>query len=170
MHFCHSAEPQWYAAYTCSRHEKRVLSQLQSHEIEAFLPTYKVVHRWKNGVKADLDLALFPGYVFVHINLRDQLSVLRVPSLISLVGFGGAPTPLSSAEIEVLKCGLSRVPCEPHPFLQIGERVNIKSGPLSGMSGILLERRSHGYRLVVNVDLIKQACAVEVDACDVDVD
>ena len=161
-------DQQWYAAYTCPRHEKKVFSALQMREVEAFLPTYKAVHRWKNGVKADLDLALFPGYVFVHINLRDQLRILQVPSLVTLVGFGSGPTALPSADIEALKTGLSQLHCEPHPFLQTGQQVNIKSGPLSGMSGILIERRSHGCRLVVNVGLIKQAYVVEVDACDVD--
>ena len=161
-------DQKWYAAYTNSRHEKRVLSALQVREVEAFLPTYKTVHRWKNGVKANLELPLFPGYIFVHINLRDQLNVLKVPSVTMLVGFGGAPSALPNAEIESLKAGLSQLRCEPHPFLQTGQRVHIKAGPLSGMSGILLDRRSHGYRMVVNVELIKQAYAVEVDACDVD--
>lgn len=163
-----NAELLWYAAYTCPRHEKRVLCQLQLREIEAFLPTYKVLHRWKNGVEAALNLALFPGYLFVHINLRDQLRVLQVPSLINLVGFGKTPASLPSAEIEALKTGLTQLRCEPHPFLQAGQRVKIKSGPLSGLSGILVDRRSQGCRLIVNVGLIRQACAVEIDVCDVE--
>ena len=164
-----SNDPHWYAAYTCPRHEKRVFSALRQRGIEAFLPTYKTVHRWKNGVKASLELVLFPGYVFVQINLCDQLRVLRVPSLITLVGFGTGPVSLPSADIDALKLALSQLRCEPHPFLQTGQRVTVKSGPLSGMSGILVDRKSRGCRLVVNFELVKQACAIEVDACDVDV-
>lgn len=162
------ADQLWYAAYTCPRHEKRVFSALQLREIEAFLPTYKAVHRWNNGVNAALTLTLFPGYVFVHINLRDTLRVLQVPSLVTLIGFGSGPTALLDADIEALKAGLSQLHCEPHPYLQTGQRVNIKSGPLSGMSGILVQRRSSGCRFVINVELIKQAFAVEVDACDIE--
>src|ERR1700674_5185783 len=111
-HSC-GTDQQWYAAYTCPRHEKRVFSALQMREVEAFLPTYKTVHRWKNGVKAALDPALFPGYVFVHINLRGTLRILQVPSLVTLVGFGSGPTALPSVDIEALKTGMSQLHCEP---------------------------------------------------------
>lgn len=160
-------EKQWYAAYTCPRHEKRVWAALEGHEVESFLPTYKAVHRWRNGVKTELDLALFPGYVFVRMALRDRMRVLRVPGLVNLVGFGGAPLALPEADVEALRSGL-QLRCEPHPFLRTGQRVTVKSGPLQGMAGILLDRRQSGYRLVVSVELIQQACAIEVDACDVE--
>jgi len=97
---------QWYAAYTCPRHEKRVWAALEGHEVESFLPTYKAVHRWRNGVKSELDLALFPGYVFVRIALRDRLRVLKVPGLVNLVGFGGAPAALPDSDVEALRSGL----------------------------------------------------------------
>lgn len=116
-----------------------------------------------------MELALFPGYVFVQINLCDQLRVLRVPSLITLVGFGTGPVALPGADIDALKLALSRLHCEPHPFLRTGHRVTVRSGPLSGMRGILVDRKSGGHRLVINFELVKQACAIEVDACDVDV-
>jgi transcription antitermination factor NusG len=162
-----TGQKQWYAAYTCPRSEKRVSAALRAQEVESFLPTYKAVHRWKNGVKAELDLALFPGYVFVRIHLRERLGVLKVPGLVTLVGFGGGPSALPNADIEALQNGL-RLRCEPHPFLRTGQRVTVKSGPLRGVSGILVDRRQNGYRLVVSVELIGQACAIEVEACDVD--
>ncbi len=159
-------EKRWYAAYTCPRQEKRVWAALDRHAVESFLPTYRVVHRWRNGVNAELDVALFPGYVFVRIALRDRLRVLKVPGLVNLVGFGGAPAALPDSDVEALRSGL-QLRSEPHPFLRTGQRVTVKSGPLLGMSGILLDRRQNGYRLVVSVELIQQACAIEVDACDV---
>ncbi|MGC2210417.1 MAG: transcription termination/antitermination NusG family protein [Candidatus Korobacteraceae bacterium] len=160
-------DKQWYAAYTCPRHEKRVWTALNGHQVESFLPTYKAVHRWRNGVKAELDLALFPGYVFVRIALRDRMQVLKVPGLVNLVGFGGAPMALPDSDVEVLRSGL-QLRCQPHPFLRAGQWVTVKSGPLVGMSGILADRRQNGCRLVLSVELIQQACAIEVDACDVE--
>ena len=160
-------ESLWYADHTCARHEKRVLSALQGNGVESFLPTCKAVHRWKNGVRAELDEVLFPGYVFVRIALGERLRVLRIPGLVTLVGFGAGPTALPDSEVEALRSTV-RMHCEPHPFLPIGQRVTVKSGPLMGLSGILVNRRQNGYRLVVNVELIRQACAIEVNACDVD--
>jgi transcription antitermination factor NusG len=56
---------------------------------------------------------------------------------------------------------------EPHPYLAIGQKVRIKSGPLAEMTGYLV-RESGGLRVVLSVDLIRQAAAVEVDADDVE--
>ena len=50
----------------------------------------------------------FPGYVFVHLDLKDRLRVLQVPSVVRFVSFNGHPAPLPDAEIEVLVNGLAR--------------------------------------------------------------
>jgi len=55
---------------------------------------------------------------------------------------------------------------EPYPYLTAGTKVEIHRGPLQGMSGILI-RRQNKYRVVISVDLIMRAMAVEVDAADV---
>src|SRR5258708_39029822 len=86
-----------------------------------------------------LHLLLFPGYVFVRIALQDRLQILQVPGLVRLVGFSGQPTALPEAEIETLRDRLCRpVRAEPHPYLTVGRRVRIKSGPLEGREGILM--------------------------------
>jgi UTP-glucose-1-phosphate uridylyltransferase len=40
--------PQWYAAYTWSRHEKSVAKQLEERRVVSFLPLYRSWHRWKD--------------------------------------------------------------------------------------------------------------------------
>ena len=157
-------EPRWYAAYTCANHEKQVASQLGDRRVEHFLPIYETVHRWKDR-RVRLQLPLFPGYVFVHLPLRDRLQVLEVRSVVRLVGFGGGlPAALPEQEIETLRDGLSGdLRAQPHPYLTIGRRVRIKNGPLAGMEGIL-RRRKGNYRVVLSVDLIQQSIAVEADA------
>jgi len=57
-------QPQWYAAYTRSNHERRVADQLGKREVEHFLPEYESVRKWKDR-KVRLQMPLFPGYVFV---------------------------------------------------------------------------------------------------------
>ncbi len=160
-------EPRWYAVYTCCRHEKQVAAQFASREIEHYLPVYESVHRWKNG-RALVQLPLFPGYVFVRIALRDRVRVLQVPSVVSLVGASGMASPLSDDEVELIRrgiCGGLRV--EPHPYLKAGRRVRVRRGPLAGSEGILV-RKKGTLRLVIALDLIMRAMAVEVDAEDVE--
>src|SRR5438309_6986527 len=81
-------EANWYALYTCPRHEKRVAEQIEQRQVTCFLPLYRSVRRWKDRRK-ELELALFPGYVFVHISLRDRLQVLQLPGLAHFVSFHG---------------------------------------------------------------------------------
>ena len=160
-------EPQWYAAYTSANHEKRVDLQLGQRSVEHFLPLYESVRRWKDR-KMRLQLPLFPGYVFVRLALCDRLRVLQVPSLVRLVGFNGHPSALPDEEIEALKtasaCG---VRAEPHPFLTVGRRVRITSGPFEGRQGILL-RKKGTLRVVLSVELIMRSIVIDVDAADVE--
>jgi transcription antitermination factor NusG len=158
--------PHWYAAYTCARHEKSVARQLEARGVDFFLPLYRSLRRWKDRRK-QLDLALFPGYVFVHIPLENRLRVLDLPGMVRLVSFRGKPAPLPEQEIETLRNGLTQeVYVEPHPYLQIGRRVRVEHGPLAGLQGFLL-RRKDKCRVVVSLDLIQRSIAAEVDAADV---
>jgi transcription antitermination factor NusG len=160
------AQAHWYATYTCANHEKRVAAELQSRAQECFLPLYRSVRRWKDR-RVTLDLPLFPGYLFVRLALRDRVRVLQIPSVVHLVGFSGQPVAIPDDEMDRLRRGLSDSLCaEPHPFLTAGRRVTIIRGPLAGCEGILL-RRKNNFRFVMSIDLIRSACAVDVDAADV---
>jgi transcription antitermination factor NusG len=157
----------WYAAHVCSRHEKQVARQLEERRVSCFLPVYRSVRRWKDRRK-ELDLVLFPGYVFVHLDLKDRLRVLQVPSVVRFVSFNGHPAPLPDSEIEALNSGLAGgVRAEPHPYLKVGRRVRVKYGPLAGAQGILV-RRKDKFRVVLSIDLIMRSVAVEVDEADVE--
>lgn len=155
----------WYAAYTSANREKRVAEQLAQRSMEHFLPLYASVRKWKDR-RVKLELPLFPGYVFVQMAPRDRLKVLQIPGVSSLVGFGGTPTALPDGEIEILRASLgSGVRAEPHPFLTAGRRVRVKEGPLAGLQGILVRRKSKA-RFVLSVDLIVRSIAVEIDETD----
>jgi len=160
-------DPRWYAVYTCARHEKRVAEQLGERRVECFLPLYDAVHRWKDR-RVHVQLPLFPGYIFVHMPLRERLRVLELPSVVRIVGFNGEPTALPEQEIVSLRDGLaSQLRAEPHPYLKVGRRVRVRRGPLAGRDGILL-RKKDKLRLILSIDLIQRAMAVEVDAADVE--
>ena len=157
----------WYAAYTCANHEKRVRDQMEQRSVESFLPVYETVRRWKDR-RMQLQMPLFPGYVFVRMALGDRLRVLQVPSVVRLVGFDGHLSALPDEEIEGLKKGLaSGVLAEPHPFLNVGRRVRVKAGPLAGVEGIVI-RRKNRLRLVISLELIQRSAMVEVDAADLE--
>src|SRR5580698_4671882 len=157
----------WYALYTCPRHEKRVVQQIERHRISCFLPLYRSVRHWKDRRK-ELELALFPGYVFVRLAVEDRLRVLQLPSVVRLVSFNGQPAVLPEAEIEQLRQGLSRGGrVEPHPYLRVGQRVRVCAGAMQGLEGIIV-RRKDCCRVVFSLDLIMRSVAIEVDETDVE--
>ncbi len=84
--------PRWFALYTASRHEKRVAQHLSQREIEFYLPLYKSERKWSDGSRVTLDLPLFPGYLFIHIQRSERSRVLGVPGALAVVGgTGGEP-------------------------------------------------------------------------------
>jgi transcription antitermination factor NusG len=161
------SELRWYATYSCANHEKRVARQLELRSLESFLPLYERPSRWKDRT-VKLQLPLFPGYLFVRLAIEEKLRVLEVPGVVRLVGFNGHPVPLPDEEMQALREGLSgSLHAEPCPYLQVGRRVRVRSGPLQGLEGILLKKKS-GYRFVLSLELIQRSIAVEVDAADLE--
>lgn len=156
----------WYALYTCANHEKKAAKEISRRGIESFLPVYKTTRRWSDR-RVQIEMPLFPGYVFVHLALCDRLKALLVPGVVRLVGFGGLPTALPDEQMETLRAGLDGVRAQPHPLLTVGKRVRIKRGPLAGMHGILLRRKGK-FRLVISISVIQRAMAVDVDFVDVE--
>jgi hypothetical protein len=75
--------PQWYAAYTWSRHEKSVAKQLEERRVDSFLPLYRSWHRWKDR-RQEVTLPLFPSYVFVHMTLAERVRVLELPGVVAI--------------------------------------------------------------------------------------
>ena len=160
-------EMRWYAVYTCANHEKSVARQLDLRSIETFLPLYERVSRWKDR-RIRLQSPLFPGYVFVRIPLLEKLRVLEVPSVARLVGFNGQPTPLPEGELDVLRRGLrAGLYAEACPYLQVGRRVRVRSGPLQGLEGILKKKKTT-FRFVISMELIQRSISVEMDAADLE--
>jgi transcription antitermination factor NusG len=159
---------QWFAVYTTHRHEKRVSELLLDREIETVLPLYKAGRQWNKRAPVVLELPLFPCYLFVNISRAKRGTVLSVPGVLSIVGSPSEPWPLRTCEVEALRLGIKMGAVEPHPYLKVGERVRIKSGPMSGIEGILTRKRN-GLRFVLTLDAIMRSVVVEVDANDIEV-
>jgi transcription antitermination factor NusG len=157
----------WYALYTAPRHEKRVADQIGQQGISCFLPLYRSVRRWKDRRK-ELAMVLFPGYVFVQMPLQVRLRVLQLPGAVRLVTFNGQPAVLPAEEVESLRTRLSGSGnIEPHPYLNVGQRVRVRSGPLQGLEGIIVRTKDR-CRIVLSIHLIMRSVAVEVDECDLE--
>jgi transcription antitermination factor NusG len=160
-------EPKWYAAYTCARHEKCVAEHLQRIGVESYLALYTARRQW-NQRRVQVEMPLFPGYVFVRISLAERLRVLSAPGVVYLVSARGEPVPLADDEIEPLRdCLTRKLRAEPTAYLPTGSRVRVVAGPLSGLEGVIV-RRDGESRFVVSIDLIMRAIAINVEGLDLE--
>ena len=152
----------WYALWVKSRYENTVASHLQARGYESFLPLYKCQRRWSDRFK-EIELPLFPGYVFCQFNPLNRLPILSIPGVVHVVGVGRTPVPVDEGEIATIQATVkSGLASQPWPFLQVGHKVRIEHGPLCGLEGILLDFRGH-QRLVISVTLLQRSVAVQVD-------
>ena len=160
-------QPHWYAIQTRSRHEKVVRDQLVAKGITHWLPLWHKRSVWKDRIKV-VEVPLFGGYLFSYFSLQDRVAVLETIGVARIVGISGKPVPVPDEQIVAVRTMVEqRLPYNPHPYLTEGMRVRIKRGVLVGAEGILIARKQK-YRLVISVDLIQQAVAVDVDSVDVE--
>ena len=156
----------WYAVWTRSRHEHRVVSHLDRREVETFLPTITRWSRWKDR-KKQVAWPLFPGYCFARFDRTVALRVLSCPGVVSIVGFDGDHSAVPDDQIDgVRRLVATELQFDPCPLVKEGAPVRVVSGPLAGVSGTLVRKGLHA-RLVLAVEAVGQAVSVQVDACDV---
>ena len=153
-------ELRWYALFVRSNQEKRVAEHLSYRSIQNFLPTYQLLSQWHDR-KVKLLRPLFPGYVFVRLSLADRLKVLLVPNVVNLVGTQTAPSGIGDEEIDWIRRGVAGGNAEPHPYLQAGDFVVIKTGAMAGMEGVLV-RTQNKTRVLIQLDSISRAFTIEV--------
>jgi transcription antitermination factor NusG len=153
--------PHWFVLFVRANQEKKTSLRLSSYEVEHFLPCYRSIRQWKDR-RVALDMPLFPGYIFVRLPFLDRMKVLTLPNIVGLVGNKNSPSLVSEEEIDNIRRGIEFGKAAPHPLLTVGQRVEIISGSLSGMQGILL-RAQNSTRVVISIAPIARSFAVEVD-------
>jgi transcription antitermination factor NusG len=162
-----SSVERWYVLSVRPRYEMLATRYLEYHRLNCFLPVYRSVRRWKDRRK-ELHMTLFPGYVFVNLNLQNRMAFLRAPGVLQFVVFQGGPAAVPDSEMRALQAGTSAPQgAMPHPYLQEGCKVRVKRGPLAGTEGRLI-RRKERFRLVLSIDLIMRSVMFEVDEADVE--
>jgi transcription antitermination factor NusG len=162
-------EPRWYALQTRSRHEKKVVSELQEKGVIVYLPLIPQVRRWTDRRKT-IQVPLFPCYTFVHTAclLQARSAAFQVWGALGFVGPNNQGVPIPDAEIENIRRLLtSKTALSPHAFLEVGQRVRIRGGALDGVEGILVA--TGGARLVISVSAIHQSLSVSIEGEGYDV-
>lgn len=152
----------WYAVHVRHQHERQAERLLKFQGWNTLSPMYRSERRWSDRTK-EIELPLFPGYVFCQFPTEDRIRVEATPGVLQIVKFHGDLAPVEEHEVAAIQALLvSSVRLAPWPFLKIGDRVRVERGPLRGLEGTLL-RSAEGTRLIVSVQLLQRSVAAEVD-------
>ena len=155
-------ELRWYAVQVHARKEAFVSTQLESHGLECFLPLYKSVRKWSDRVK-EVQCPLFPSYLFSRFEYQSRRPVVMTPGVLQVVGNGRTAIPVPDEEINAIRTAVaSGLAHQPWPYIEVGERVRLVYGSLSGLEGILINFKGN-HRVVLSVSLLQRSISFEVD-------
>jgi transcription antitermination factor NusG len=153
----------WYAGYTKCNHERIVSKMLCDKGISTFLPEIIVASRRMNR-KILVRRPLFRNYLFVQIDERQEnwIKVFRTPGLARICG-NGRPMPIPDEDINSIRIFVSSDRnIFPLPYLHVGAKVQVISGPLTGAIGVLVKEDHSKRRLSVSLELMGQSVVVSL--------
>lgn len=124
----------WYVLYTSANAEKKVEARLQEKSIECWLPVHRSPRAWSDRVKI-IEAPLFRSYIFVHCR-ETQLYTLpfHVYGVSSIILHGGKPAIMRQQDLDSIAEFLRHAE---NREITVGQEVEILSGPLRRVSGII---------------------------------
>jgi transcription antitermination factor NusG len=152
----------WFALQTRPRNEKKVERALIQKGYTCFLPTYQQRRRWA-GRTVTIESPLLSTYIFCQFNASAFGKAVSTPGVTRIVGFGGQPAEVSADEIEALQLlTRSDLVREPWAYIPNGTRVQVETGPLAGIEGIICADPDK-RRILISVTLLQRSVAVQLD-------
>ncbi len=163
-------EPHWYVLYTMPQHEKKVAAYFAEKRIEHYLPLIKRKRQWSDRIKL-IDFPLFPGYIFVRFDWASQYpEIFMHHGILNVVRLEGSPVVIEDIEFERLKALIiyaKDIQSDPERHLPPGQKVEIRTGPFKGLSGVVA-RVKNKNRLFVRVAALDRVISAEIDVIDVE--
>ena len=131
---------------------------------DVIVPTEELIES-KNNKQKITKKSLYPGYVFVQLNLDTALwqKIQSLPRVAKFIGEGKIPTPLSDKDVEVLifKYKEERTP-RPRISFEVGEIVRIKEGSFANFNGTVEEYDVTHGKLKLNVSIFSRNTPIEI--------
>lgn len=151
----------WVAVRSRPRCEKKILRFANEQGWPCYLPLRERVHQYGSRRRA-FSSPLFPGYMFAAIKPHD-MRILRQNQYVSRVLTTADQEDLDR-QLRSLESALARhAIADVLPFIQAGNLVRVTAGPMRGVEGVV-QRVKGKTRVVLNIDMIQQAVAIEIDS------
>lgn len=150
----------WWVVHTRSRCEKALAEDLGRRGIGYFLP---LTHqRRRHGRRmADVDLPLFPGYLFLCGGDDERYATLMTHRAAGIIPVADQDR-LKNELRQIHRVLLSNNDVDLYPALRKGRRCRVTRGPLTGLEGVVLRRRDV-YRIYIGVEVLGQSAEIQID-------
>lgn len=184
---------EWYAVHTYIGQEERVQQHLEERArrlgmwknkiFQVVQPTEETVELVGGGRKETVVRPLFPGYVFVQMDIEDDDApdelgeswelVRNTNGVTGFVGTSTRPVPLSPDEVrrllESLGFGGGKKAEAPRPQIDLrpGDVVHIIEGPFKDFDGIVNEVNIPQSKVRLLVSIFGRETPVEVDFAEI---
>jgi transcription termination/antitermination protein NusG len=172
---------QWYVVHTYSGFENKAKLaledairryNLQAKFGEVLVPTEKVVEV-KDGQKKTTTRKVFPGYIFVQMDIDNETwhIVKSTPKITGFIGGSRTPPPIPEAEVKRITHQETDEEQAPKPVMKFerGDEVRVIDGPFASMSGKVEEVNPHRGKLRVLVSgIFGRPTSVELDFTQVE--
>jgi transcriptional antiterminator NusG len=163
----------WYVLHSQTGHENRVMNNLeqrvqslgvQDKIFEIIIPTREIVVV-KKGKKAKQKEKVFPGYIFVRMELDDQswLVVRTTEGVTGFIGAGTKPTPISDREVQAIMKFVEQDQPKFKTAFAVGEAVKITEGPFADFLGSVESIDEEKGKIRVLVSIFDRETPVELD-------
>ncbi|MGO4906192.1 UpxY family transcription antiterminator [Flavobacterium sp. W20_MBD1_R3] len=140
----------WYVVYTKPKWEKKVAEQLQKMGVECYCPLIIQMRQWSDR-KKKVEVPLFNSYVFVHLTEAERNVVFQSVGAVRYLFWLGKPAIVRDEEIDVIKKWLNTsdtVDLTVSSY-QIGETIQLESGPFTAQKATVQEMTNTHYVLVL---------------------
>lgn len=158
----------WYAVYIKSRAEKKAESELQSKEIECFLPLQRKLQQWSDRKKW-VEMPLIPGYLFVKTSSKEHIKIIESNYIVSYVRFDGKAAIIPDTQIEYLKLMLKQANAEieiTRANFEPGQLIEVIAGPLIGLQGKLVSINGKN-KIAIELMQLGYSALVEISPKDI---
>ena len=144
------AKKEWYVVNTYAGHENRVKDNLEkrletmgiSDNLFRIVVAEETQIEVKNEKSKEVVRNIFPGYLFVEMIMTDEAwyVVRNTPGVTGFIGSSGGgakPFPVAKEEMEAIFKPIGQAGLKVDVNFKVGDRVQIVSGPFSGMEGVV---------------------------------
>lgn len=156
------AKSYWTAFYTKPRCEKKAADRLFAKGLEVYCPTRTVIKQWSDRKKKVLE-PVFVSYLFGKVDDLSRTDFLMDPGVVSNVRWLGKPVIIRDQEILEIKAFLEEFTASDIVIKEFKEKqqVNITSGPLSGLTGIV--KYSKGNKTILTLESLGLEIQAEIN-------